>query len=221
MAKEVKLVNLDKTWDEPFNPIVPGGRGSAYLFVGTKNSGKTYWCSRLIDLMNFDRVIVVYSYLKSKEYADIPHSKLCSIDDISTSDFEDSNIKVLLVIEDLYMQGMPKYKKDIIHSILRQSCSHSGLTCFLNVHSLWSLDTQIRDLADVIVLFGNENTALVKRYADRCGIDKDDYMILAKKYLKPILDSAGKPTKYKPNIVIDKSGNPIRYRYNTLSPAVI
>jgi len=221
MSKEIKLVNLDKTWDEPFNPAFPGTRGSAYLFVGTKNSGKSYWCNRMIDMMDFDRVIIVYSYAKSREYVDIPHEKLCSIDEICTSNFEDTTIKTLLVIEDLYMEGMPKCKKEIIHAILRQSCSHSGLTCILNVHSLWSLDTQIRDLADVMILFGNENTALIKRYADRCGLDKEDYMILAKKYLKPILDDNGKPVKYKPNIVIDRSGHPTRYRYNTLKPAII
>lgn len=176
----VEIKNVDKKFTEKWTPK----RGSdisnfphpcRVAIIGPPSTGKSFLCKHLIlhQRPMFKEVYIIHGDSDcTKEFEDIEPTMM--LNEFPPVDFFDSDVKTLVIIDDLEFSNLSKEQVSRMNKLVRYVSSHKNVTVYLTHQSFFELPNLVRKLCNVFILFKPRSTMELKIIANRVGFKPSD-----------------------------------------------
>lgn len=178
---------------------------TVFIFTGNRSTGKTSTIKNLIIRQDpeFEEVYIMSRDPECKEYEDVLQSSRAFIlEDLEQLEKADRQTKKLVILEDLSFMNMKMDERDKMHGLVTHMVSHRNTSVMITCHDYMALDPLYRRMADVTVIFKQNDPTLVELTLRKAKFPKR----LAERYL-PL-------GQYDSLWVDDTPGSPAPYRLN-------
>ena len=175
--KLVVIPNADKdhqeTWTQKRRKWnIPMMRG---VLIGRPNSGKTLIVKNLILHQDppFEEIVIVHCDPETKEYDDIDADILTEIPD--PTEWSGNDVKTLCILDDLNYTGISKEQKKNLDRLFGYVSSHKNVAVLLTSQDPFVVPTNVRRMANLWILWKQEDMATVATVARRAGYNRKDF----------------------------------------------
>lgn len=182
---------------------------TVFILTGNRSTGKTSTIKNLIIRQDpeFEEVFIKSRDPECKEYEDMLRSKHVHIlEDLEQLRSAPRQTKKLVILEDLSFMGMSVKEKDEMHGLVTHMVSHRNTSVMITCHDYMALDPLYRRMADVTVIFKQNDPTLVELTLRKAKFPKR----LAERYL---------PLGQYDSLWVDETpGSPAPYRFCGVTP---